>query len=63
MAPQPAPDLNWGTAKRRLMPGWQVKDGDTVMFRPLPLDVPVTRYLYRGTEIPSPREGVLAETA
>jgi hypothetical protein len=37
------------------------KDGSTTMFRPL--QVPVTRYLYRGTKIPSPWAGVLAETA
>jgi RNA-directed DNA polymerase len=54
------PGLNWGTVHRRLMPGWQVKDGDTTMFRPG--DVPVTRYLYRGTKIPSPWAGTLAET-
>jgi RNA-directed DNA polymerase len=55
------PGLNWGTVKRRLLPGWQVKDGSTAMFRPQ--DVPVTRYLYRGAKIPSPWEGILAETA
>jgi RNA-directed DNA polymerase len=43
------------------MPGWQVKDGSTVMFRPQ--DVAVTRYLYRGTQIYSPWEGILAKTA
>jgi RNA-directed DNA polymerase len=55
------PGLNWGTVKRRLLPGWQIKDGSTTMFRPL--EVPVTRYLYRGAQIPSPWEGILAETA
>jgi RNA-directed DNA polymerase len=55
------PGLNWGTVKRRLLPGWQIKDGSTTMFRPL--EVPVTRYLYRGAQIPSPWEGILTETA
>lgn len=55
------PNLNWGTLHRRLMPEWRIRDGDIEMFRPQ--DVPVTRYLYRGTKIPSPWEGVLTETA
>ena len=55
------PGLNWGTVKRRLLPGWQIKDGSITMFRPL--EVPVTRYLYRGAQIPSPWEGILTETA
>jgi len=55
------PGLNWGTVKRRLLPGWQIKDGSTTMFRPL--EVLVTRYRYRGAQIPSPWEGILTETA
>jgi RNA-directed DNA polymerase len=53
--------MNWGTARRRLLDGWRIRDGSTVMFRPQ--EVPVTRYLYRGTKIPSPWAGVLAGTA
>jgi RNA-directed DNA polymerase len=53
--------LNWGTLRRRFLPDWEIRDGKTEMFRPQA--VPVTRYLYRGTKIPSPWAGVLAETA
>ena len=55
------PGLNWGTFRRRLLPDWQIKDGNVAMF--WPESVPVTRYLYRGTRIPTPWEGILAETA
>jgi RNA-directed DNA polymerase len=53
--------LNWGTLQRRLLDGWQIKDGNTEMFRPQ--TVPVTRYLYRGTRIPTPWASVPAGTA
>jgi RNA-directed DNA polymerase len=44
--------LNWGTFRRRLLPDWQIKDGNVAMF--WPETVPVTRYLYCGTRIPTP---------
>jgi RNA-directed DNA polymerase len=44
--------LNWGTVHHRLLPGWQIRDGSTEMFRPQ--TVAVTRYQYRGTRIPTP---------
>jgi RNA-directed DNA polymerase len=44
--------LNWGTLRRRYLPGWEIRDGSTEMFRPR--RVAVTRYRYRGTRIPTP---------
>jgi len=44
--------LNWGTLSRRYLPGWEIRDGKTEMFRPR--RVAVTRYRYRGTRIPTP---------
>jgi RNA-directed DNA polymerase len=44
--------LNWGTLSRRYLPGWEIRDGDTAMFRPR--SVSVSRYRYRGTRIPTP---------
>ena len=44
--------LNWGTLHRRFLPGWEVRDGGTEMFRPRA--VPIVRYRYRGTRIPAP---------
>jgi RNA-directed DNA polymerase len=44
--------LNWGTLHRRHLPGWEIRDGQTEMFRPH--TVAVTRYRYRGTQIPTP---------
>jgi RNA-directed DNA polymerase len=44
--------LNWGTLHRRFLPGWEVRDGRTEMFRPRA--VPIVRYRYRGTRIPAP---------
>jgi hypothetical protein len=43
------PKLNWGTVNRRYLPGWEVRDGKTEMFRPR--KVAITRYRYRGTRI------------
>jgi len=51
--------LNWGTVHRRLLPGWQIRDGSTDMFRPRAVEV--TRYRYRGARIPSRWESVPAE--
>ena len=44
--------LNWGTLHRRYLPGWEIRDGQTEMFRPH--KVAVDRYRYRGTQIPTP---------
>ena len=44
--------LNWGTLSRRFLPQWEVHDGDTEMFRPRA--VPIVRYRFRGTRIPTP---------
>lgn len=44
--------LNWGTLHRHYLPGWEVRDGAVEMCRPRA--VPVTRYRYRGTRIPTP---------
>lgn len=44
--------LNWGTLHRRHLPGWEIRDGQTEMFRPQ--KVAVDRYRYRGTQIPTP---------
>jgi RNA-directed DNA polymerase len=44
--------LNWGTLHRRYLPGWEIRDGQTEMFRPQ--KVAVDRYRYRGNQIPTP---------
>ncbi len=44
--------LNWGTLVRRYLPRWEIRDGKTAMFRPRA--VPIIRYRYRGTRIPTP---------
>jgi len=44
--------LNWGTLHRRHLPGWEIRDGVTEMFRPR--KVAIVRYRYRGTRIPTP---------
>jgi len=49
--------LNWDTIRRRYLPGWEIRDGRTEMFRPRAVEV--SRYRYRGTRIPTP----WAETA
>jgi RNA-directed DNA polymerase len=49
--------LNWGMISRRYLPGWEIRDGRTEMFRPRAETV--SRYRYRGTKIPTP----WAETA
>jgi RNA-directed DNA polymerase len=43
---------SWGTMSRRHLPGWEIRDGATEMFRPQ--TVAVTRYRYRGARIPTP---------
>ena len=44
--------LNWGTLHRRYLPGWEIRDGKTLMFRAN--TVAIERYRYRGTRIPTP---------
>ncbi len=44
--------LNWGTLHRRFLPGWEIRDGGIELFRPR--TVAITRYRYRGTQIPNP---------
>ncbi len=44
--------LNWGTISRRYLPGWEIRDGATEMFRPR--KVAIVRYRYRGTRIETP---------
>ncbi len=44
--------LNWGTLRRRHLPGWEIRDGQTELFRPRA--VPIDRYKYRGDRIPTP---------
>jgi RNA-directed DNA polymerase len=44
--------LNMHTLVRRYLPGWEISDGKTLMFRPRA--VAITRYRYRGYKIPTP---------
>jgi RNA-directed DNA polymerase len=44
--------LNWGTLRRRFLPGWEIADGKVEMFRPR--QVSIIRYRYRGSKIPTP---------
>jgi RNA-directed DNA polymerase len=44
--------LSWGTFCRRFLPQWQIRDGKAAMFRPQKVEV--SRYRYRGTQIPTP---------
>ncbi len=44
--------LNWGTLHRRFLPGWEIRDGGTELFRPR--TVAIIRYRYRGARIPNP---------
>ena len=43
--------LSWG-AFRRLFLGWEIRDGQTELFRPQ--TVAIVRYRYRGAQIPTP---------
>jgi RNA-directed DNA polymerase len=45
-------NLNWSTLHRRFLPGWEVRDGGTELFRPRA--VPIVRYRFRGSRIPTP---------
>jgi RNA-directed DNA polymerase len=44
--------LNMGTLVRRFLPGWEIRANGIKFFRAF--KVPVTRYRYRGTRIPTP---------
>ncbi|MCL5292377.1 MAG: group II intron reverse transcriptase/maturase [Actinobacteria bacterium] len=44
--------LNWGTLRRRFLPGWEISDGGVSMFRPRKVEV--ARYRYRSYRIPNP---------
>jgi RNA-directed DNA polymerase len=46
------PRANWQWLRRRYLPGWRPTDGDVTLFNPTA--VPITRYRYRGAQIPSP---------
>lgn len=50
--------LGWGPLHRRFLPRWEVRDGTTELFRPRA--VPIVRYRYRGTRIPTPWTSVVA---
>jgi RNA-directed DNA polymerase len=44
--------LNWGTIRRRYLPGWEINDGTTPLYRPRA--VAIVRYRYRGARIDTP---------
>jgi RNA-directed DNA polymerase len=44
--------LSWGELIRRHIPGWEIREGQTVLFRPQ--SVAIVRYRYRGSRIPTP---------
>jgi len=44
--------LSWGALRRRCLPRWEIRDGTVEWFRPHA--VPIVRYRYRGTRIPTP---------
>lgn len=46
------PHLNWKAIRRRFMKRWSIVSEGTALY--LPSTVPVTRYRYRGTRIPTP---------
>jgi RNA-directed DNA polymerase len=46
------PRANWKWLRRRYLPGWRPTAGDARLFNPT--TVPITRYRYRGAQIPSP---------
>jgi RNA-directed DNA polymerase len=43
---------NWKWLRRHYLPGWRPTDGGITMFNPT--TIPITRYRYRGTGIPTP---------
>jgi RNA-directed DNA polymerase len=44
--------LNWGTIRRRFLPGWETRDGSSTLYRPRGMEI--TRYRYRGARIDTP---------
>lgn len=44
--------LNWGTLHRRYLPGWEVRESSSELFRPARVEI--VRYRYRGSRIPTP---------
>ena len=44
--------LNWGTLRRRFLPAWEIRDGETELFRPE--SIAIERYRYRGARILTP---------
>jgi RNA-directed DNA polymerase len=46
------PRVTWKQLRRLYLPGWWPTDGATILFDPA--TVPVTRYRYRGSKIPTP---------
>jgi RNA-directed DNA polymerase len=44
--------LNWGTIRRRFLPAWEIRDGNTMLHRPRA--VTIVRYRYRGARIETP---------
>ena len=50
--------LKMGTLVHRFLPRWEIRDGKVEMFRPQ--TVPIVRYRYRGTRIPTPWTSVTA---
>lgn len=53
--------LNWSTLCRRFLPGWEIRDGRTEMFRAVKVEV--TRYRFRGANIPTPWANVNTDQA
>ena len=50
--------LTWKTLVRRFLPRWEVRDGKVELFRPR--SVPIVRYRFRGTRIPTPWTSAVA---
>ena len=43
---------SWKWLRRRYLPGWRPTDGEVTLFNPA--SIAVTRYRYRGAQIPTP---------
>ncbi|WP_240516171.1 group II intron maturase-specific domain-containing protein [Brevibacterium linens] len=52
------PKLNKHTVVRRFLPGWEIRTEGVEFFRAC--RVPVTRYRFRGTRIPTPWDSAAA---
>lgn len=46
------PKAGWGRLRRHCLPRWRPTDGEKTLFNPA--TVPITRYRYRGANIPTP---------